>query len=76
MPIGNRQLTIETRKEGIAMKRIRLGPGITIFLVFFGVATLEAFQTRSWLKAGFWLVIGLVFLIADNLKSGNDQAVN
>lgn len=58
------------------MKRIRFGPGITIFLLFFGVATLEAFQTRSWLKAGFWFAIGLVFLIADNLKRRNNQAVN
>lgn len=48
------------------MKGIRLGTNFAIFLLFFGVATLEAFQTRNWLKAGFWLAIGIVFLIADN----------
>jgi hypothetical protein len=39
-----------------------------VFLLFFGVAMLEAFQTQSWLRAAFWLVIGLVFLLADNPK--------
>jgi hypothetical protein len=50
------------------MKNIRFGANITIFLLFFGVATLEAVQTRNWLKALFWLAIGIVFLAADNLK--------
>jgi hypothetical protein len=49
------------------MKRIRLD-AFTIFLLFFGVATLEAFQTRNWLKAAFWLAIGIAFLVADNLR--------
>ena len=49
------------------MKRIRLD-AFTIFLLFFGVATLETFQTRNWLKAAFWLAIGIVFLVADNLR--------
>ena len=42
--------------------------GFTIFLLFFGVAVLESFHTRNWIKAGFWLAIGLVFLAADNLR--------
>lgn len=50
------------------MTRITLGPNITVFALFFGVAALEAFQTRNWLKAAFWLAIGGVFLWADNLK--------
>ncbi|HEU5168333.1 MAG TPA: hypothetical protein VFU29_22465 [Chitinophagaceae bacterium] len=50
------------------MKRIKLGTNFTVFLLFFGVGLLEAFQTSNWAKAGFWLAIGLVFLIADNLK--------
>jgi hypothetical protein len=50
------------------MKRIRLGTNFTIFLLFFGVALIEAFQTFNWLKAAFWFVIGCVFLVADNLK--------
>ena len=48
------------------MERIRIGTNLTIFLLFFGVAAMEAFQTRNWTKAAFWLAIGIVFLIADN----------
>ena len=51
------------------MKRIKLGANFTVFLLFFGVATLEAFQTGNWIKAAFWLAIGLVFLLADNLRA-------
>jgi len=50
------------------MKKIKLGTNFTVFILFFGVAMLEAFQTRNWVKAGFWLAIGLVFLLADNFK--------
>lgn len=53
------------------MKNIKLGANFAVFLLFFGVAALEAFQTRNWIKAAFWLAIGVVFLVADNLrKSG------
>jgi hypothetical protein len=50
------------------MKRLKLGTNFVVFALFFGVATLEAFQTRNWLKAFFWLAIGIVFLVADNIR--------
>jgi hypothetical protein len=50
------------------MKKIKLGSNFAVFLLFFGVATLEAIQTHNWIKAAFWLAIGLVFLVADNMK--------
>lgn len=53
------------------MKKIRLGTNFTVFLLFFGVATVEAFQTRNWIKAALWLAIGFAFLVADNLKKGS-----
>ena len=49
------------------MKKISL-TNFTVFLLFFGVATLEAFQTRNWVKAAFWLAIAIVFLLAENLR--------
>jgi len=49
------------------MRRISLGTNFTVFVLFFGVATLEAYQTANWLKVVFWLAIGIVFLVADNL---------
>lgn len=47
---------------------MKLGANFAVFVLFFGVALLEAFQTKNWLKAAFWLAIGLVFLVADNLR--------
>ena len=50
------------------MKKIKLSTNFAVFLLFFGVAALEAFQTSNWAKAAFWVAIGIVFLVADNLK--------
>lgn len=50
------------------MTKMKLGTNFTVFVLFFGVATLEAFQTRNWIKAALWLAIALVFLLADNLR--------
>ena len=50
------------------MTRVKLGTNFTVFLLFFGAAALEAFQTRNWIKAAFWLAIGIVFLFTDNLR--------
>ena len=50
------------------MRSLKPGINFTVFLLFFGIATLEAFQTRNWIKAAFWLAIAIVFLLADNLK--------
>lgn len=51
-----------------AMTSIKLGANFTVFLLFFGVALLEAFQSQNWLKAILWLAIGTVSLIGDNLR--------
>lgn len=48
------------------MRNLR-GTNITIFLLFFGLTLLEAVHTRDWLRAAFWLAIGLAFLSADGL---------
>jgi len=42
--------------------------GLAIFILFFGIAMLAAFQTHSWINAAFWVVIGVLFLFADNFK--------
>ena len=46
--------------------KIRLGANFAIFILFFGVSLLEAFQNAAWVKAGLWLAIGVVFLLADS----------
>lgn len=55
------------------MKKFKFGANFTIFLLFFGVAVIEAFQTQNWLKAVFWLLIGIVFLAADNFNKSSPQ---
>ena len=50
------------------MKKLKIGTNFAIFVLFFGVAALEAFQTSNWLKTVFWIAIGIVFLAADNFK--------
>jgi hypothetical protein len=47
------------------MKTIKFGNGFIIFILFFGIALLDAVQSAAWLKAGFWIAIGSVFLVAD-----------
>ena len=50
------------------MERFKLRTNVAVFLVFFGMAMVEALQTRNWVTAAFWFAIGSVFLVADNLK--------
>jgi hypothetical protein len=50
------------------MKKIRLRQGFMVFILFFGIALLDALHNFDWLRIGFWLAIGLVFVLADNLK--------
>jgi hypothetical protein len=50
------------------MNRIRLGQGFVIFILFFGIALLDAIHQFDWLKTLFWLATGFIFIIADNLK--------
>ena len=40
--------------------------GITIFLLFFGISLLDAFRGGHWLRAVFWVGIGLVFWAFDH----------
>ena len=54
------------------LNTVKFGAGVTVFLLFFGVAALEAFQTRNWIKAAFWLAIGLVFLITDSVSRSHE----
>jgi hypothetical protein len=50
------------------MKKIKFGTNFAVFILFFGMGVLEAIQTSNWPKTLFWFAIGIVFLVADNLK--------
>jgi cell division protein FtsW (lipid II flippase) len=47
---------------------MRLGTNFAVFLLFFGLSFLEAFQTRNWLRAAFWVAIAIAFLYADRKR--------
>jgi hypothetical protein len=47
---------------------LKFGTNVTVFLLFFGIALLDAIQSHDWLRAAFWFAIGLVFLRADALR--------
>ena len=42
--------------------------GVTIFILFFGLATMDAVATGNWARTIVWLVIGDLFLALDNLR--------
>lgn len=54
------------------MKSIKFGAGFTVFIIFFGISLLEAFKNQSWLLVLFWLVMGLIFLLADNTTDSRE----
>jgi hypothetical protein len=47
---------------------INFGPNVAVFLLFFGIALLDAIRSRDLLAALLWLALGLVFLRSDALK--------
>lgn len=47
---------------------MKLGNNMAIFFLFFGIALIEAFQSKNWLLAILFLSLGLIFLRADNME--------
>ena len=47
---------------------MKLGTNMAVFILFFGMALVEAFRSKSWLLAGLFFGIGLIFLYADSMK--------
>lgn len=40
----------------------------TVFLLFFGIALIEAMQKQNWLEAFLFLILGVISLRADFFK--------
>jgi hypothetical protein len=47
---------------------MKLGKNSAVFVLFFGVAVIQAVQTQNWLMVLMWVAIGAVFLWADIKK--------
>lgn len=43
--------------------------GLTIFFIFFGIATLDALTSGRWLRIAFWLAMGAAFVAFDWFES-------
>ncbi len=46
----------------------KLNSNITVFVLFFGLALIEAFQKQNWLEAIIFLALGIISLRADFRK--------
>jgi hypothetical protein len=53
------------------MRKYSIGTNVTVFLLFFGIALLDAIQLRDWVRAALWFVVGLVFLRGDVMERGS-----
>ena len=41
---------------------------LTVFIIFFGIALIEAIQKENWLEAGLFAALGILSLWADFSK--------
>jgi hypothetical protein len=52
----------------LGMRKLHVGENIAVFILFFGLALMEAMQHGRWLLVVLWLALAAVFLRADNLR--------
>ena len=50
------------------MKKLTPGSAFTVFLLFFGIALLDAISNGQWVITLLWLLAGFCFLLADIMK--------
>jgi len=50
------------------MKDFKIGADFAVFILFFGIAMVEAFQNQNWLEALLFVLLGIAFIWAGNRK--------
>jgi len=50
------------------MKNLKF-TNLAVFIIFFGIALIEAFQKQNWLEAFLFLALGIISLWADIQKN-------
>jgi len=50
------------------MKKLRFG-NITIFIIFFGIALIEAIQNKNWFSVTIFVLLGILFIWSDMKKN-------
>lgn len=48
--------------------KINFGTNFAVFVIFFGIALIEAFQKQNWLEAVLFAALGVLSLRADSQK--------
>lgn len=51
------------------MKNVRF-TNFAVFVIFFGIALIEALQKQNWLEAALFLALGIISLWVDIRKTG------
>ena len=44
------------------MKSLKFSANMAVFILFFGIALIEAFKNQNWLEAALFVLLGLMFL--------------
>jgi hypothetical protein len=52
----------------MVMNKFNLNPSLTIFILFFGVALIEAIDKHNWVESLLFLLLGAVSFWADRSK--------
>ena len=50
------------------MHALAYGTNVAVFLIFFGIALIQALQEGHWSIVVFWLLVGAFFLRADIVR--------
>jgi hypothetical protein len=51
------------------MNKFNFNTSLTIFILFFGVALIEALEKHNWLEAFLFLLLGAMSFFADRRKT-------
>ncbi|MEO8622798.1 MAG: hypothetical protein ABI625_17130 [bacterium] len=49
---------------------------MTIFMLFFGIALLDALKAHHWIQAWLWIAFGAAFLWSDLVERGRRESMN
>lgn len=56
------------------MRRPAIGTNMAVFILFFGLATMDAMNIHAWLRMTFWLGVAAIFLLLDLSRKRSNSA--
>jgi hypothetical protein len=55
------------KKKANKKFHLKFGSSFAVFIIFFGISLYEALLNQDMVGAGFWIIVGAVFLVADSI---------